>query len=169
MHLFGRESQRLERRLEQPGHHGLPGPAQTQTGQGDAELTGRQVGIQVLQHVLREPGRFPPGSLRCLDLRQTDFDQRELGRNEKAVGRDQQQDEQDLPDHDGPGLSSISARMTTEKRRPSRRSRPWLASRKGRLGKWVPLPVAFGKEESRHRIRYSSAGSTTSNDSTFMT
>ena len=43
--------QRLQHRLEQAGERGLADPAQPQRGHGDAELAGRDVAVEVVDHV----------------------------------------------------------------------------------------------------------------------
>ena len=48
-------------RLEQPGQRRLPDPAQRETGDGDAELAGRDVGVEVLDGVVEAA----PAGRRC--------------------------------------------------------------------------------------------------------
>ena len=40
----------MQPRLEQSGHEGRADPAQSKTGQSDAELRRREVGLRILQH-----------------------------------------------------------------------------------------------------------------------
>ena len=74
-----------QQRLEQAREGGLADPAQGQARQRDAELGGREVGVEVLDHVLREPRAAVALAELDLDLGRPHLDQRELGGHEEAV------------------------------------------------------------------------------------
>ncbi len=79
-----------QQRLEEVRERRLADPAQRQARQRDAELGGRQVGVEVRDHVLRDLGAavaLAPD----LDLRRPHLDQRELGGDEEAVQEHEQE------------------------------------------------------------------------------
>jgi len=82
---------------DDPGEGRLADPAQRQAGQGDAELGGGEIGVEVAEHVPRQAG--PPVALRDvgLDLRRPHLDQGELGGDEEAVQSHQQEGEEQPP------------------------------------------------------------------------
>ena len=82
-----------QQRLEQARERRLADPAQGQARQRDAELRRRQVGVEVREHVLGEPGAAVAFAELDLDLRRPHLDQRELRGDEEAV-QDHEQDRQ---------------------------------------------------------------------------
>ena len=79
--------------------HGRP---EHQAGHRDADLGGRQVEVEPIERLAREPGREVALLGELIDLGGPHLDQGELGRNEKAVDQDQAGDRQDLEvSHDG--------------------------------------------------------------------
>ena len=96
------DPEQREERLEQPGEIRLAHPAERQAGQGDAELRGREVGVEMAEDMPRQRG--PPVVLldQRIELAAAHLHQRKLRRDEKAVQEDEQQDaEQMEPDHAG--------------------------------------------------------------------
>ena len=92
MRLFGREPEPDDDRFEHAGDDGLADPAQAETGEGDSQLTGREIGIKPGEDRFghfRGPGAFT-GQL--FNLTESHLDEGELGGHEKAVGRQQQHD-----------------------------------------------------------------------------
>ena len=73
------------------GDKGFAHPAEAEAGQRDAELGGRQGGIEFLGG---RQGKLDPPTTRFghgLELAGAHFDQRELGGHEKTVRRNQEQ------------------------------------------------------------------------------
>ena len=82
-----------DHRLDDPDERRFADPAQGQARQGDAELGGREVGVQVLDHV---PGDPPAPQARRgvgVELGRPHLDQGELGGDEEAVEEDQAEGE----------------------------------------------------------------------------
>ncbi|MNM95023.1 hypothetical protein D3C81_1074480 [compost metagenome] len=66
-------------------------PAQAQRGEGNAQLAGRKIGVQLVVHGAQD---LPAPAMlhgNRLDLGRAQFDHGELGGNEKAVEQHQQQ------------------------------------------------------------------------------
>ena len=82
----------LERGLEQRGDRGLAEEADAQRGERDAELAGREVLAEVVE-LLDDEARAPVTLLgELLQLGAAGAHERELGRDEEAVGEDQHDD-----------------------------------------------------------------------------
>ncbi|MNY42248.1 hypothetical protein D3C86_1771180 [compost metagenome] len=90
------------------GEGRLADPAQAQRGQGDAQLAGRQVGVQLVVHGAQDvPAPAVLGG-QGLDLGGAQPDDGELGGDEEAVEQHQQQGEQDeaeIGEIDGDGIT----------------------------------------------------------------
>ena len=93
--FLGQRRHEIERGLQQPVHRRLADDAETDAGEGDAELGRRQVGVEMIDHPLRHaaPERVDVGS----DLGRSDLDQRELGGDEETVQADQEDRERQPP------------------------------------------------------------------------
>ena len=92
-----RSEQRGQGLRQHAGNRGLADPTKAQRGHGDSELTGRDVRVEVADHVL---GRRGAGASFFRQLVETRFPHRhdgEFGGDEEAVGHDQQQDGGDGP------------------------------------------------------------------------
>src|SRR5205085_11694509 len=87
-----------ERRLKDPSEKLFADPAQGETGQGDAELGRRQVGVEMYAYVLGENGADVAFVLKRIELAGPHFYDREFGRDEKGVERDEPDDQGDLAD-----------------------------------------------------------------------
>ena len=83
-----------DERLDQPGEGRFADPAEGDRGEGDAELGRRQIGVEVPEHVRGQPRAALAGLDVRLDLGRAHLRQGELGGDEKAVERDQQEAEQ---------------------------------------------------------------------------
>ena len=81
-----------EQGLEQGGDRRLADPAQAQRGHGDAELAGGQIGLQMLEDPGGQPRAGAAGDRQRLEPDGADLDQGELGRDEKGVRGEQQDD-----------------------------------------------------------------------------
>ena len=81
--------ERFERRLDQVREGRLADPAQRQRGHRDPKLAGRDVGVEVADHLLRRLGGAVPLSGELFEARAADGDDRELGGHEEAVRQHQ--------------------------------------------------------------------------------
>ncbi len=77
-----RKSEVGKQRFQHAGDRRLADPPQAQGGQGNAQLGGGQVGIQVGQDFLRD---FPAAVFQLSDPRGTHFDDGKFSGNDKAV------------------------------------------------------------------------------------
>jgi hypothetical protein len=92
-------AERLQHRPEELGDGGLAGQAEADAAQRDAELAGREVGIDVLDGVAQGPGAADPVGLQLGDLGRADPGDGELGRHEEEVAGDQDNDQGKLNEH----------------------------------------------------------------------
>jgi hypothetical protein len=88
-----------EHRLEQVVEGRLPERAQTKRGHRDPELTGRQVGIDVVDSVRDRLGARPALAQQLPRLRRPQARDRELDRDEEPVRRHQHEREDKLAGH----------------------------------------------------------------------
>ena len=88
-----------DERADDPGEGRLADPAEPIEAQGDAELGGEKVGVEVAHHVARRPGAALAAPHAGLDLGRSHLDQSEFGGDEEAVDGDQD----DRQHHSGPG------------------------------------------------------------------
>ncbi|MCY1351417.1 hypothetical protein D9M69_376820 [compost metagenome] len=84
----------LEQRLQQVGEGRLADPAEAQGGQGDAQLAGRQVGVQLVVHGAQDAA--PPAVLvgDGFDAGGAQLDHGELGGHEEAVEQHEEKREE---------------------------------------------------------------------------
>ena len=90
-HFRRRDADGAQQRLQDMGERRLADPAQAQRGQGDTQLAGRQVGVELVMHGAQDlpaPAvvfgyRLNPGGAQ--------FDHGKFGRNEKTVEQNQDQ------------------------------------------------------------------------------
>lgn len=90
-HFRGVHAYGAQQRLQQVGERRLTDPAQAQGGQGDAQLAGRQVGVQLAVHGTQD---LPAPAVLVgdgFDSSRAQLDHGELCGNEKAVEQDQDQ------------------------------------------------------------------------------
>ena len=89
------DADHAEQRLEQAGEGRLADPAEAERGERDAELAGRQVGVELVVHLGQDA---PAQALRLGDgahARLAQRDDAEFGRHEKSVQHDEDQGQQD--------------------------------------------------------------------------
>ena len=97
----------LHQRRDDPAEGGLTHPAERQAREGDAELARREVGVEMGQLMAREL-RPPAARLgERIELGRPHLDQRELGGDEEAVERDEQQAEGESD----PGIHRVRRRL----------------------------------------------------------
>jgi hypothetical protein len=82
-------AERLQHRPEELGDGGLAGQAEADAAQRDAELAGREVGVDMLDGVAQGPGAADPVGLQLGDLGGADPGDGELGRHKEEVAGDQ--------------------------------------------------------------------------------
>ncbi len=87
--------QTAEQRLDQVGQGRLPDPPQSQGGQGDPQLGGRDIAVERLNGLEGQSSFSVAGSGHLLEPGPPGADQGELGRNEEGVGEDQRQNRQE--------------------------------------------------------------------------
>jgi hypothetical protein len=80
----------LEDRLEERSDRRLADPAKTQRRHGDAKLTGRQIGFEILHDLLREAGAAVATLCQGVNTESACLHQGELCRDEERIGRQQQ-------------------------------------------------------------------------------
>ena len=87
-----------EEGLEEAGDDRFPEKADGETGEGDTELPGREIGIEILCHPPREfHGVLVPAVLQfLLELARADTHEGEFSRHEKRVEENEEEDEADL-------------------------------------------------------------------------
>ena len=83
-----------EERLEEVGESRLADPAETQAGQGDADLAGRQVDVEPPGDLLRPGGRPVPLPREFLEPRVADLHDGEFGGDEEGVQGHQEECQQ---------------------------------------------------------------------------
>ena len=88
---FRADAEAHEHRFEQVCERGLADPAKRERGERDAELAGRQIGIQTAMHADQDAPTPAVAGGHRRGLRATQLDQRELGRDEEAVEQYQKQ------------------------------------------------------------------------------
>ncbi len=119
----GRErvGQFLDRRLDEAGDRRLADPAQRQGGDRDADLAGREVGIEVVHDLLCRRRRHAAVVRRLLQPRAAHRDDGELRRYEEAVDKDEEDDQEDADQwrevHTA-GILTISCLAVQRRRRP---------------------------------------------------
>jgi hypothetical protein len=93
--FFGGHAGQAEQGLQQAGEGRFADPAQAQRGEGDAELAGRQVGVELAVHLEQDAPAQAAGLGDGAHARFTEGDDAELGRHEKAIQRHQDQRQDD--------------------------------------------------------------------------
>ena len=81
-----------ERRLQQRRDRRLADPAEAERGHGDAELAGREIGLELVEHAQRQAGGAAALLGQALDADAAHLDHSELGGDEEGVRRQQQND-----------------------------------------------------------------------------
>ena len=90
---WSRRRSPASREVAPPGGQGrLAHPAQSQAGHGDAELGGREVGVEVLDDVLGHVGAASAFGGQLRDARAAHLDDGELGRHEERVEQHEHED-----------------------------------------------------------------------------
>src|SRR5690606_22939981 len=84
-----------EQRLDQVGKGRLADPAQAQRGQGDAQLAGRQIGVELMVDGAQDLAAPAVLAGDGLHLGGAQLDHGELGRHEEAIEQNQEEGEQD--------------------------------------------------------------------------
>ena len=79
-----------EQRLEQAGKRRFAHPAQAQRGQRNAQLAGRQVGIELAVHLAEDAPAQPLRLGNCPYPGFTQRDNAEFGRHKESIERDQE-------------------------------------------------------------------------------
>ena len=124
-------AQRLQHRPEELGDGGLAGQAEADAAQGDAELAGREVGVDVVDGVAQGPGAADPVGLQLGDLGRADPGDGELGRHEEEVAGDQDDDQGKLNKHRDPATRWTARPHRRPGGRPAAHAPP---PRHGQLG-----------------------------------
>jgi hypothetical protein len=88
--------QQREQAVDQPGHGGLPHPAQPQAGHGDAQLHRGHEAVEVVHREADEPRPVPALAGELLQAALADAHQRVLGHGEEAIRRDQQDGDEQI-------------------------------------------------------------------------
>ena len=91
-HGGGVRADRAEGGVEQAGERGLADPAEREAGEGDPELAGGDVAVEVADAVVDVARAGRPLGEELLDARAPHGDERELGRDEEAVEQDEEED-----------------------------------------------------------------------------
>ncbi len=111
-----------QRRFDQMGDRRLADPAQRQRRDGDAELGGREVGVEIVERMLQRLGVHPLGGNQLHHPAAADGDEREFGGDEEAVGDDEDENGQQAAEV-GHGLFSRMRVVTVLRALEGRRSR----------------------------------------------
>ena len=91
-HGHGVRADRAEGGIEQSGQRGLADPAEREAGEGDSELAGGDVAVEVADAVVDVARAGRPLGEELLDARAPHGDERELGRDEEAVEQYEEED-----------------------------------------------------------------------------
>ena len=92
----------MECRLDHVGEEGLAEPTQSEAGQGDAQLGGRDVGLEMGGDVFGELGAGVTLLDQGVELAGPDLDDGQLRGDEEPVEQDQREDGQKAEDDDVP-------------------------------------------------------------------
>ena len=139
---LGRQAgHQVEERLQQSVDRWFADDAKADAGEGDAELSRRQVGVELIDHALRQTA--PQRVLVGRHLGRPDLDQGELGGDEEAVQADQEQGQGQAP----------AQRQVEIHGRPGGRDDRRDHSRAGRG------VVVSGRRDPRSQARWSGSGS----------
>jgi hypothetical protein len=109
----GRGHVPFEQRVQQVGHGGLADPAQAQGGQGDAQLGGGDVGVQVVDEAQQAHGLAAAFGGQGGDARAPDAHEGELRGHEKAVGQNQDEDQEQVCERAEHGRSLMKRAVWT--------------------------------------------------------
>ena len=112
----GVNSAQGKERLQQVCQKLFPYPAERETGQGDAELSRRQIGVEMTAHVLNDLGAGVSLIDQGIQLAAPDFDDRKLATNEKAVEDHQSCDHEELAEQDAGSVPVIGDRIGKRRR-----------------------------------------------------
>src|SRR4030095_3976407 len=94
--LDGANRQPVHGRAQQRPEDRVPHPAESETGQGDAQLRRAQIPVEMFQDMPDGPGPAIALGLQFIQLGLADLDQRKLGRDKKTVEQDKHEDGDDL-------------------------------------------------------------------------
>ena len=95
----GVEAREPEQGLQEGRDHRLADPAEAERGHRDAELAGGEVGLEAARDVQRQPCRPAAVLGQALEPHLARLHERELGRDEERVGREQDDDGEQGEEH----------------------------------------------------------------------
>jgi len=93
--FLGGDAGQCEQRFEQAGKGRFADPAQAEGGEGDAQLAGRQVGVELAVDFREDAAAQAGGFCNCPYARLAQGDDAEFRRHEEAVQRHQEEGEND--------------------------------------------------------------------------
>src|SRR5205085_3806023 len=82
---------------------GLTDPSERERGEGDSDLRGGEIRIEMFEDAARHPRASAAFRGELRELRRTDLDHRELGGDEEAVREDEECSEKQIPGVHGYG------------------------------------------------------------------
>jgi hypothetical protein len=80
----------MQRGFQQSRQSGFTNPAKGQRRHGYAQLSGRNIGIEVIEKTQQEFGTTIAGLSQCDNTGTADRNKGKFGRNEKTIGNNQQ-------------------------------------------------------------------------------
>ena len=146
------EGSQLKALLDEAGERGLADPAESQRGEGDAELGGRDVSVERLNRPARQPSFGIPSRASSSSRVRRAPDERELGRDEEGVGKDQDDDRGQVDDDRATSAGSIRCKSNTRKRLPAsiRDDSPFLGPSVRRARSALPTAVRERPDHPGH-------------------
>jgi hypothetical protein len=116
---LGFNAGKRKKRLKQAREKRLAQPAQTETGQRNPKLAGRQISIQIIKNVLTNDSAFVAFRRHRFQLAAPDFNQCKFSGDKKPVQGDKRGDDGQFPEQNGrriPTVGNYSGRQSQLKK-----------------------------------------------------